>query len=270
MLEIKNLSASIQGRKIIQDISTVFENGKVNVLLGPNGCGKSTLIRSILHLTRIEQGSILIDGADTKELQPKELAQQIAYMPQSRNVSDISVKRLILHGRFPYLSYPRKYRKCDNEIVEQIMKTLEIDHLADRQIPQLSGGQRQRVYLAMALAQETDIIMMDEPATFLDIQSQLEVMEIVVRLAKEGKNVIMVLHDFESVLRCADRVFLINEGKLIKSGNPEDVLTSKETAEVFGVEVCMMQGEDGLHCYVKRKNDSGSRKAGERAAGLLK
>lgn len=253
MIEIKNLKVSIGKQEIVHEFSAEFHKGSVNVFLGPNGSGKSTIIRSIIHLTEVTGGEIIVDGKNISEYTAKELAQKIAYMPQNRNVSDISVKRLVLHGRFPYLSYPRKYRKQDMEIVDRILKDLKIEKLANRSLSQLSGGQRQKVYLAMALAQETDTIMMDEPANFLDIKSQLEVISMVRNLANAGKNVIMVLHDFESALRCADNIFLLYEGNLIKTGSPEEVLTSREVEEIFGVEVKIIKDDDGNHCYYKKK-----------------
>lgn len=252
MLEVKNLTACLQGKIIIKDINAVFKKGQVSVLMGPNGSGKSTLLRSLIKLTDIKEGTILIDGLNCNEVCAKELAQRIAYMPQSRNVPDITVKRLVLHGRFPYLSYPRKYNEKDWEVVEKVLDELSIKNLADRNLTELSGGQRQRVYLAMALTQETDVILMDEPATFLDIKSQLDVLEIAGNLAKMGKTVIMVLHDFESILRCADEVFLINEGKLIKFGNPEKVLISDEVKKVFEINVKIIETEGEKHCFISK------------------
>ncbi|MBR3394806.1 MAG: ABC transporter ATP-binding protein, partial [Firmicutes bacterium] len=185
-------------------------------------------------------------------LSPQELAKNIAYLPQSRSVPDIAVKTLVMHGRFPYLSYPRRYRPEDHEKVRESLEWVGLTDLADRKMEQLSGGQRQKAYLAMALAQDTDVILMDEPTTFLDIRNQFELLDRSKQLAKQGKTVIMILHDFEAVLRYADHVVLLHNGHVLQEGGAEEVLRSGSVREAFQVTPVFHQGEDGLHCYVRQ------------------
>jgi len=184
-------------------------------------------------------------------LTPQELARRIAYMPQSRNVPDITVERLVLHGRFPYLSYPRRYRKEDRDKVSQALEWVGLSALRERKMENLSGGQRQKAYLAMVMAQDTEVILMDEPTTFLDIKNQFEMLDRARALADGGKTVIMILHDFESILHYADHVILMAEGRILTTGGAETVLRSGEIREAFDVQPCFYQTDDGIHCYVK-------------------
>lgn len=251
MISIKDLYASYEGAEILHGISAEFPTGKISVLMGPNGCGKSTTLRALVRMVPETQGELSLDGQALSALSAQELARRIAYMPQSRNVPDITVERLVLHGRFPYLSYPRRYRKEDREKVAQALAWVGLSELHDRKMENLSGGQRQKAYLAMALAQDTEVILMDEPTTFLDIKNQFEMLDRARALADEGKTVVMILHDFESILHYADHVVLMAQGKLLTSGDAETVLRSEEIREAFGVRPCFYDTGDGLHCYVR-------------------
>ncbi|MCR5263160.1 MAG: ABC transporter ATP-binding protein [Clostridiales bacterium] len=251
MIAVKGLRASYAGEEILHGIDASFPDGKISVIIGPNGCGKSTTIRSILRLVPDIKGDILLDGSNMRDLTRQEISRRVAYLPQSRSVPDITVGRLVLHGRFPYLSYPRHYRREDHEKAAQALEWVGLSDYSERKLENLSGGQRQKAYLAMALAQDTDVIMMDEPTTFLDIKNQLDLLDRSRILAVNGKTVIMILHDFEAVLHYADHVVLMCEGRVMTSGNAEDVLRSKELTEAFGVTPGFYETEDGLHCYVK-------------------
>ena len=251
MISITDLRASYEGAEILHGISADFPAGKISVLMGPNGCGKSTTLRSLVRMVPEMSGSLTLDGQDLGALAPQELARRIAYLPQSRNVPDISVERLVLHGRFPYLSYPRRYRKEDREKVTQALEWVGLTALRERKMENLSGGQRQKAYLAMALAQDTDVILMDEPTTFLDIKNQFEMLDRARSLADGGKTVVMILHDFESILHYADHVVLMAEGRVLTAGGAEEVLRSAEVREAFGVEPRFYETADGVHCYVK-------------------
>ena len=193
MLEARNLSAGYPGRAVLAGVSLAARPGRVLALLGPNGCGKSTLLRTMAGLLPPLGGEVLLDGR--RDYSPRQAAQRVAYLPQSRTAPNITVRRLVLHGRFPYLSYPRRYGREDYEAVDRALAAADALDLADRPLPELSGGQRQKAYLAMALAQETEAILMDEPTTFLDIRHQLEVLALVRRLAEEGRGVVLALHD---------------------------------------------------------------------------
>lgn len=251
MISITDLHASYEGAEILHGINAAFPEGKISVLMGPNGCGKSTTLRSLVRMVPEMSGSLTLDGQDLGALTPQELARRIAYLPQSRNVPDISVERLVLHGRFPYLSYPRRYRKEDREKVTRALEWVGLKAMRERKMENLSGGQRQKAYLAMALAQDTEVILMDEPTTFLDIKNQFEMLDRARVLADGGKTVVMILHDFESILHYADHVVLMAEGRVLTTGDAETVLRSVEIKAAFGVQPCFYETEDGIHCYVK-------------------
>lgn len=251
MISISDLHASYDGAEILRGIDAVFPEGKISVLMGPNGCGKSTTLRSLVRMVPEMAGSLRLDGQDLAALTPQALARRVAYLPQSRNVPDITVERLVLHGRFPYLSYPRRYRREDREKVAQALEWVGLADLRERKMENLSGGQRQKAYLAMALAQDTEVILMDEPTTFLDIRNQFELLDRSRSLAAGGKTVVMILHDFESILHYADHVVLMAGGRVLTAGAAETVLRSEAVREAFGVEPCFYETDDGLHCYVR-------------------
>ena len=255
MISITDLHASYDGAEILHGISAAFPEGKISVIMGPNGCGKSTTLRSLVRMVPEMSGSLTLDGQDLGLLTPRELARRIAYLPQSRNVPDISVERLVLHGRFPYLSYPRRYRKEDREKVTRALEWVDLKDLKERKMENLSGGQRQKAYLAMALAQDTEVILMDEPTTFLDIKNQFEMLDRARSLANGGKTVIMILHDFESILHYADHVVLVAAGRVLATGDAETVLRSPEVKRAFGVEPWFYETDDGLHCYVRASSN---------------
>ena len=251
MIELKGLYASYDGAEILHGIDARFPKGKISVLCGPNGCGKSTTVKALLRLVPEVKGTILIEGTPLGSLSQSELARRVAYVPQSRNVPDITVYRLVMHGRFPYLSYPRRYRKEDREHVGAALRQMELEALAQRKLESLSGGQRQKAYMAMALAQDTDVIVLDEPTNFLDIRSQYELLANVRTLTGMGKTVVMILHDFELILHCADHVVLLGEGTVRAAGGAREVLESAAARETFGVTPCFYETEDGVHCYIR-------------------
>ena len=251
MIELKGLYASYDGAEILHGIDARFPKGKISVLCGPNGCGKSTTAKALLRLVPEVKGTILIEGTPLGSLSQSELARRVSYVPQSRNVPDITVYRLVMHGRFPYLSYPRRYRKEDHAHVREALKWMELEDLADRKLESLSGGQRQKAYMAMALAQDTDVIVLDEPTNFLDIRNQYELLARARAMTELGKTVVMILHDFELILHCADHVVLLGEGLVRASGGAREVLESSETQRTFGVTPCFYETPDGVHCYVK-------------------
>lgn len=250
MITVNDLCVSYDGVEILHGVDAAFPEGKVSVVLGPNGCGKSTLLKSIIRLNTEVSGAVTVGGENVDGLSQKELSRRVAYLPQSHNIPDITVERLVMHGRFPYLGYPRHYGRTDREKVRDALKWMGLTDYAGRKMEQLSGGQRQKVYLAMALAQDTDVILMDEPTTFLDIRNQLEMLELICRLSAEGKTVVMILHDFDLTLRCADHCLLLGDGNVLRAGAAREVLASPELARVFGVTPRFYETEDGTHCYV--------------------
>ena len=236
MLEIRNISAGYPGHPVLQDISLSIPDGAVTVIAGPNGCGKSTLLKVLAGILPAS-GSAVLDGQELLCLPGRQRAKKVAFLPQNRTVPEITVKNLVLHGRFPYLSYPRRYRQEDYRMAETAMEKMGVAHLADRSLTTLSGGQRQKVYIAMALAQDTPVVLLDEPNAFLDIAHQLQLMEQAKALAGEGKTVVLVLHDLSMALGCADSMAVMSEGKCLFQGSPEDVFLSRCLDAAFGVEM---------------------------------
>lgn len=249
MIELIDLRAGYGACEVLHGISLAFPEGCVTALAGPNGCGKSTLLRAVLGLARRTGGQVLFDGRPAEELSSRDIAKLAAYMPQDRPVPSISVRRMALHGRFPYLAYPRRYRREDHLLVEEALRQADALDIAERPLPELSGGQRQRAYLAMALAQGAGTVLMDEPTAFLDIRHQLGVMDTARRLADEGRAVAIVTHDLALALRRADRLALMQDGRLRLLGTPEEVFESGAVDEVFGVRLRRALTPDGPQYY---------------------
>lgn len=250
MLEILNFSAGYPGQPVLQDISLTIPSGTVTVIAGPNGCGKSTLLKALAGILT-PKGSVKLDGQELLTLPPKMLAQKIAYLPQSRQVPEITARRLVLHGRFPYLSYPRQYRQEDYAIADSALAQMGISHLAHRSLPTLSGGQRQKAYIAMALAQDTPVVLLDEPTSFLDISHQMQLMQHARLLAGSGKTVVLVLHDLAMALEWAGHLVILSEGRTVAQGSGEEVFRSGCLKNVFGVDVDRIRTMDGWKYYYR-------------------
>ena len=249
MIELKNVSAGYEEQDIIKNVSISFPKGKVSVLIGPNGCGKTTLLKTALGLLAKSEGEILYDGTEISLLSPREIARKAAYLSQSRNIPHITAGKMVLHGRFPYLDYPRRYRGEDFAAVDKAMEQTDSLELKHCRMEQLSGGQRQKVYLAMALAQNTDTIFMDEPTTYLDVYHQLELIELARGLADRNKAVVLVLHDLSLALKCADQLAVLSGGELKTAGSPEDIFKSGILNEIFRVRVQRFPTEAGWQYY---------------------
>lgn len=249
MLEIRNVYASYWEKEVLHGVTATFVPGQITGILGPNGCGKSTLLKVAAGLQKPLSGQVLLDGSPLADLSPRQMAKKIAYLPQSRNVPEISALRMVLHGRFCYLSYPRRYRTQDYAAAMQALEWVEASDLADRSVSELSGGQRQKIYIAMALAQNADTVLMDEPTTYLDIRNQLEVMELARRLATLGKAVVMVVHDLNAILQHADHVLLMANGERLADGTPDQVFESGKLQQAFGVRVQVLQTSEGKQYY---------------------
>ena len=236
MLEIQQLTAGYPKNTVLQKISLTFQAGAVTVVAGPNGCGKSTLLKAIAGILP-SSGQILLNGEAICALPSRCRAQKIAFLPQNRQVPEITVGRLVLHGRFPYLTYPRQYRKADYAAADAAMAALNLSDLAERPLTSLSGGQRQKAYIAMALAQDTDVVLLDEPTTFLDIAHQLQLMALAKELAAKGKTVVLVLHDLTLALEYADALLIMDNGAVAAQGTPAEVFQSGCVKQVFGTDV---------------------------------
>lgn len=249
MIELKNLSAGYFGKPVIHDISLKFIPGQVFVLLGPNGCGKSTLLKAALGLLPAVSGSVLYDGVELSALKRRQIAQKASFLTQSRNTPSIQALRMVLHGRFPYLSYPRRYGRQDYAIARSAMDRTGSRPYENAYVSELSGGQRQGVYLAMTLAQDTQTVFMDEPTTFLDIGHQLQTIQTARSLARDGKAVVLVLHDLPLALRGADRLAVLADGRLLNCGTPEFIYRSGVLEQAFGVKIHCTDTPHGIQYY---------------------
>lgn len=256
MIEIKNLTAGYHGQSVIRNISLEFIPGEVLVLLGPNGSGKSTFLKAALGLLPAMDGQILYDGVDLRRMTEKQIAQKAAFLTQSRSTPSIRSLKMVLHGRFPYLSYPRQYSKNDLAMARHAMDVTGCRQHETTYVSELSGGQRQTVYLAMALAQDTETIFMDEPTTYLDIQRQFQTMETARALARDGKAVVLVLHDLAMALRGADRIAAFCDGQLLTCGTPDSVYQSGVLDRIFHVHVHYAETPHGRQYYCTPQDSS--------------
>ena len=234
MITIKNLKVTLDNEQILHNISAIFPENKVTTIIGRNGCGKTTLLRAIAGLNKAE-GEILWKDTDLKAVSVKDHAKIVAFLPQSREVPSVSVRSLVSHGRFPYLEFPRKLRKADREIIGSAMEMAGVSQFAERNLTTLSGGQRQKVYIAMVLCQDTPVVLLDEPATYLDISQQLEVLQMAKNIAQMGKTVIMVHHDIPQAVKYSDNVVLMDRGEIIYQGEGIDMVKKNLVDRVFGV-----------------------------------
>ncbi|MDO4732387.1 MAG: ABC transporter ATP-binding protein [Bacillota bacterium] len=238
MIEVKQLCAAYGKKEILHDLSLSFEKGRLTSVIGVNGCGKSTLLKAILRMLPLCSGEIRIDGRLITELPRDALARKVACLPQGRATPDMTVQQLVLHGRFPHLKYPRRYGQRDYAIAGSAMEQVGVAEYAHRPLRALSGGMRQNAYIAMALAQGTEYILLDEPTSYLDIAHQLELMKLLRGLADEGKGIVSVLHDLPMALRFSDRIILLHAGRLLCQAAPEAFREGELLKQIFGVELC--------------------------------
>lgn len=238
-IAVKQLSVTLGNRHILHDISVSIPMGKITTLIGPNGCGKSTLLRSMIGYISSPSECVTIFDKPLSSYSQNKLARQMAFLPQVPNMpKDMTVEELVYCGRYPYQNWWKNTAKEDREIVDNALSITKIDHLRHQLIPSLSGGERQRVWIAMALAQEPKLLVLDEPTTYLDINHQLEIMELLKRLNKEqGLTVLMVLHDLTQAVQYSDYMAVIKAGHLIAAGNTKDITSDSLFKEVFSVDV---------------------------------
>ena len=253
MIKMKNVCAGYANEEVLHNINLEFEPEKVTVIIGPNGCGKSTLLKTLVNLNEHSSGEIIVDDESIDKLDSASLAQRVAYLPQNKRTPDIGVLRMVLHGRFAYLKYPRRYRKEDYDIAKRALQWVGIEELAEKNVNELSGGNQQKVYIAMALAQDTDTILLDEPTTYLDIVHQMKMMKLARELADNGKAVVMVLHDLPQAFQTADTIIVMKDGNVRACGFPEEVYASGVVEEVFGVGFQRVQIEDEWRYFVNER-----------------
>ncbi len=237
MIEIKNLSVKYDTLPVLSELFLNIRSGEITSVIGINGSGKSTLLKSAVGILARDSGEISIDGASCDMLSAKDLAKKIAYLPQGRNTPDMSVFRLVLHGRFPHLGYPRRYTKADRELALAAMKTMGISELADKNLSELSGGMRQTAYIAMALTGEADYVFLDEPTTYLDVAHQIELMKNLLHLKNLGKGVVTVMHDLPMAFSFSDKIAVLDGGKILMHATPREVCESEIIERLFKVKL---------------------------------
>jgi iron complex transport system ATP-binding protein len=237
-LEARDLRLAYGRRTAVDGVSLAVAPGECVVLAGPNGSGKSTLLRGLARLMKPSGGAVLLDGKALAQWSPRTLARKLAVLPQSpQSPGELTVEQLVYLGRHPHQSLLGVASAHDREAVQVALAETDILHLADRPLAALSGGERQRAWIALTLAQEPELLLLDEPTTFLDLAHALAVLELVRRLNRErGLTVVMALHDLTQATRYADRIAMLRAGRLVVDGPPAEVLTPATIAEVFGVE----------------------------------
>jgi iron complex transport system ATP-binding protein len=235
------------GEPVIDGESLRVPPGEVTALVGPNGSGKSTLLKGLADQLGLDAGTVELDGADIQTLGTKELARKLGLLSQENtSPGSISVEKLVEHGRYPHRGFFDGLTEADREAVDRAISLAGIEHLRGREVGSLSGGQKQLVWIAMVLAQETDVLLLDEPTTFLDLHHQLEVMGIVETLRDESDiTVVLVLHDIDQAARYADHMVALKDGAIRARGPPEEVVTEQLLAEVFAIDAEVEHTERG-------------------------
>jgi iron complex transport system ATP-binding protein len=237
-LTVSHLSAGYGDTDILTGLDLAVPSGKITVIVGANACGKSTLLRTMSRLLAPRHGHVMMDGKSIHRIPSKELARTLGLLPQSPTAPEgITVADLVSRGRHPHQGMFSRWTHKDDEAVAEALTTTKTVELADRPVDELSGGQRQRVWIALALAQQTDLLLLDEPTTFLDISHQVEVLDLLIDLNHQrGTTIVMVLHDLNLAARYADYLVAMKDGQLHVTGTPEEVLTEQNVNQVFGLD----------------------------------
>ncbi|WP_100961878.1 ABC transporter ATP-binding protein [Bosea sp. FBZP-16] len=230
------LTLRYEARTISTGLSLSIADGSFTVIVGPNACGKSTLLRALSRLLTPAAGQVVLDGRQISERPAKEVARRLGLLPQSAIAPDgITVADLVARGRYPHQSFLRQWSKADEAAVAAAMRATHVDTLSTRPVDELSGGQRQRVWIALVLAQETPILLLDEPTTFLDIAHQIELLDLLAELNAQGRTVVAVLHDLNQACRYASHLVAMKDGAIVAEGPPAGIVTAALIEEVFGL-----------------------------------
>jgi ferric citrate transport system ATP-binding protein len=242
-LSAEHLSLSYGSTRILDNITLKVPEGKISVIIGSNGCGKSTILRSLARLLMPQEGVVYLDGKAIHQQSSKEIAKKLAILPQGPEApEDITVKDLCYYGRHPHKGLFSRQTPEDEAIVNRALSATKMTDFVDRTLDELSGGQRQRAWISMALAQDTDLLLLDEPTTYLDLAHQIEILELLRDLNRtHGRTIVMVLHDLNQAAQYADHLISIVKGKIYQEGPPEIVFTKNMIKEVFGLECCIIE-----------------------------
>jgi iron complex transport system ATP-binding protein len=236
-LRAEGLTLGYGSRDVVPDVDVLIPEGRITAVIGANACGKSTLLRGLARLLKPRRGAVYLDGKRIDRMRTRELATELGVLPQSPTAPDgITVADLVGRGRYPHQGLFRHWTADDEAAVGRALDATGTADLAERRVQDLSGGQRQRVWVAMALAQETDVLLLDEPTTFLDVAHQIELLDLLVVLNREGgKTIVVVLHDLNLACRYADRVLAMRDGRIHAEGPPSEIVDAELVAEVFGL-----------------------------------
>jgi len=236
-LGARELTLGYGATTIVDGLTVDVAAGAVTAIVGPNACGKSTLLRGLARLMNPVAGQVILDGSDITRLRTKEVARKLGLLPQSSIAPEgITVANLVTRGRFPHQTMLRQFSRDDQQAVADAMAATGVTAIAGRPVDQLSGGQRQRVWIAMVLAQQTPLILLDEPTTFLDIAHQIELLDLFADLnAEQGRTIVAVLHDLNHACRFADQIIAMKAGSIVAQGNPAEIVTADLVEEVYGL-----------------------------------
>lgn len=253
MLEFEGLCAGYDRVEKLHGVNAAIKSGTLTAIIGPNGCGKSTLLKCAAGILRASAGQVCLNRRAIADMPAKQRAQHISYMPQSRLTPDISVRQLVTYGRYPYMRLGQKLKNADLRIIDTALERTKLAAYASRPVKQLSGGERQRVYLAMMLAQQAAVMLLDEPTTYLDLSAQFELMAFLRELCAEGRSAVAVLHDLALALEYSDHIILLQGGRVIADGAPEAVYMSGRIQRVFNIDIDRLEG--GKYVFSQREKE---------------
>ncbi|MCZ4079878.1 ABC transporter ATP-binding protein [Rhodococcus sp. H36-A4] len=242
-LVAEDLTLGYGDRIVVENLGLEVRTGVITTVIGPNGCGKSTLLRALGRLLKPKSGRVVLDGKAISSMRTKDVARVLGMLPQAPVAPEgLTVADLVSRGRHPNQSWIRQWSSDDESEVANALELTGVGDLADRPVDELSGGQRQRAWISMALAQGTDILLLDEPTTYLDLAHSLEVLDLIDRLHEDlGRTVIMVLHDLNLAIRYSDQIIVMSQGKIVEAGRPQDVISEKLLLDVFGLEARVIE-----------------------------
>lgn len=252
MIEIKNLSCGYGKKTIVRIDNLKIEKNKLTVITGPNGCGKTTFLKALAGVLYNINGEITVNGINLIEITGKKRAEIISFMPQIREIPKMMVKDFLMCARYPYTGFSKLPRCEDKQAVVHAMQITGTEVYENRRLETLSGGERQKIYFAMALAQETDIILLDEPTTYLDTDKQFEIMDLI-NSVKTDKTVVLVMHDLRYALKYADSIIVMNNGKVIQAGTKEEILNSEVLEKLYNIKIIKHNIENSEEYIITRR-----------------
>lgn len=267
-LKASALSAGYGSTPVLSDIDLTVPTAKLTVLVGANGSGKSTFLKCMARILHPISGAVLLDGKSVHEGKTREIARKLGHLPQGPIAPEgLTVRELVAQGRFPHQGLMRQWTREDEAAVGDAMATADIIAFADRTVASLSGGQRQRCWIAMALAQQTDLLLLDEPTTFLDLKVQVDLLELLAELAHvRGRTLVVVLHELSLAATYADHLVMMKEGRILCAGRPEQVFTAERIKEVFDLDAKVIRDSETGHLVCLPMGNHARRKAPERVA----